>query len=187
MAAMQGIDEQQEDLLRHVVEQPEDLFGGELAGIDEALDSASREALLAEVEQKVKAQDASPWSITPQEAAVLLENRPDWVPRRPAQNKLLQGVHNTFFVADRAPGAEVGSGLDLEYFKKLIQKLVKESGGKPLNEKALVEIFNHADEDKSGYVDFYEFLELYGQVKAGKVESLGGSGLFRSMMKKKER
>ena len=96
-------------------------------------------------------------------------------------------LHNTFFVADRAPGAEVGSGLDLEYFKKLIQKLVKESGGKPLNDKALVELFNHADEDKSGYVDFYEFLELYGQVKAGKVESLGGSGLFRSMMKKKEK
>ena len=40
MAAMQGIDEQQEDLLRLVVEQPEDLFGGELPGIDEALHSA---------------------------------------------------------------------------------------------------------------------------------------------------
>ena len=100
MDAMQGIDEQQEDLLRLVVEQPEDLFGGELAGIDEALTSASREALLAEVEQKVKAQEQSPWLITPQEAAVLLEYQQsiDWVDRRPAANKLIDGVRNTFFV-----------------------------------------------------------------------------------------
>ena len=93
-ASMEGINEELEGL-----------FGDELDGLGETLISASLESdktLLAEVEQKVKAQDASPWLITAKEVALLLEKMPDWVPRRPAANKLLDGVRNTFFV-------EVGS------------------------------------------------------------------------------
>ena len=95
----------------HAMEGTEDEGGGGgegegegMDGIDEQqLDAACDElALLAEVEQKVKAQEQSPWLITPQEAAVLLmyQQSIDWstVNRRPTANKLLGGVRNTFFV-----------------------------------------------------------------------------------------
>ena len=95
-------------------------------------------------------------------------------------------LHEVFLAAERSPGAEEGAELGLDDFKKLIQKLVKESGGKKVDDKALVKIFEDADEDGSGNVDYYEFLELYGQVKEGKVKALGGSGLFGGMMKKKQ-
>ena len=99
-------------------------------------------------------------------------------------------------VATAGEGSEE-KDIDLDVFKSLITDLMKESneaakksGGKaaPLpKDKDLVAAFKQADVDKSGAVDETEFLELYNQVKAGKVKGLGGGffSMFSSSLKKK--
>lgn len=44
--------------------------------------------------------------------------------------------------------------------------------------KDMDKAFHHADMDKSGVVDFKEFISLYSKIKAGEVDGLAGYGLF---------
>ena len=81
--------------------------------------------------------------------------------------------------------------LDFDAFSECIRKLTEEAneggmaeGGsravQPMPTKSdLQAAFDLADADKSGMVDEGEFVELYNQVKAGKVKGLGG-GFFKS-------
>ena len=49
------------------------------------------------------------------------------------------------------------------------------AGRKPPKEKDLLKAFDLADADRSGVVDFGEFVRLYAMVKSGRVDGIGGS------------
>ena len=86
-----------------------------------------------------------------------------------------------------ANGGNESSELDKEAFIECIKELVSSANKRASsddadslsmpNEQDLNAAFDTADADKSGLVDEGEFIELYGKVKAGKVEGLGG-GFF---------
>ena len=86
-----------------------------------------------------------------------------------------------------ANGGNESSELNKEAFIECIKELVSVANKRassddadtlPMpNEQDLNTAFDTADADKSGFVDEGEFIELYGKVKAGKVEGLGG-GFF---------
>ena len=49
------------------------------------------------------------------------------------------------------------------------------AGRKAPKEKDLLKAFDLADADRSGVVDFGEFVRLYAMVKSGRVDGIGGS------------
>jgi Ca2+-binding EF-hand superfamily protein len=80
----------------------------------------------------------------------------------------LQSLHSKFMAASKGQSA-----IYQEQFKEITLQLIKDQGSKDIpSEKDIDAAFSMVDEDRSGTVDFSEFVMLFRLVKCGDVKGL---------------